>query len=76
VSDPRAPEWQEALEAHLDWWQQIVDQNRANGCAFLTICPEFGPPPYQPTLPYTRQPVANVREVIGAMLELLKQRLH
>jgi sugar phosphate isomerase/epimerase len=75
VSDPRAPEWQAALEAHLDWWQKIVDYRRREGAELLTICPEFGPPDYMPTLPYTRQPVVDLFQVNCHMKELLKQRL-
>jgi hypothetical protein len=28
-----------------------------------TVCPEFGPPPYLPTLPYSGKPVADLGEV-------------
>lgn len=75
VSDPRAPEWREALEAHLRWWQAIVDLHRARGSTQLTICPEFGPPGYMPTLPYTRQPVADLWEINLYMRTLLAERL-
>lgn len=33
VSDPRAPEWQRAVEVHLGWWQRIVDRRRRPGAA-------------------------------------------
>jgi hypothetical protein len=75
VTDPRAPEWQEAVAAHLGWWQRIVDHHRASGSAILTICPEFGPPGYMPTLPYTRQPVADLWELNCYMKDLLQKRL-
>jgi sugar phosphate isomerase/epimerase len=75
VNDPRAPEWQPAVEAHLGWWQNIVDHRRQEGAELLTICPEFGPPGYMPTLPYTRQPVADLWEVNCYMKDLLEQRL-
>jgi sugar phosphate isomerase/epimerase len=75
VSDPRAPEWQKALETHLGWWQRIIDRRRADGTEQLTICPEFGPPDYMPTLPYTRQPVADLWEINCHMKELLQKRL-
>lgn len=76
VNDPRAPEWQAAVETHLGWWQRIVDCRRAAGSAVLTICPEFGPPDYMPTLPYTRQPLADLWEINVSMKELLQRRLH
>lgn len=75
VSDPRAPEWRDALQAHLAWWQAIVDRHCEAGAESLTICPEFGPPPYLPTLPYTRQPVADLWEINAAMRDLLRDRL-
>ena len=28
VSDPRAPEWAEAVEAHLKWWDRVVAHKR------------------------------------------------
>jgi sugar phosphate isomerase/epimerase len=75
VSDPRAPEWSEAVEAHLAWWQAIVRHNRQIGTPALAITPEFGPPAYMPTLPYTRQPVASLWEVNVYMMEMLKSKL-
>jgi hypothetical protein len=75
VSDPRAPEWQPAVEAHLAWWQRIVDHRRRDGAELLTVCPEFGPPDYMPTLPYTRQPVADLWELNCHMKRLLESRL-
>jgi len=75
VSDPRAPEWQPALETHLGWWQKIVDFRRQEGAQLLTICPEFGPPDYMPTLPYTRQPVVDLWQVNCHMKNLLQKRL-
>jgi sugar phosphate isomerase/epimerase len=75
VSDPRAPEWRQALVAHLGWWQRIVDCRRREGAEQLSICPEFGPPGYMPTLPYTRQPVADLWEINCHMKGLLQERL-
>jgi sugar phosphate isomerase/epimerase len=75
VSDPRAPEWQDALETHIRWWQAIVDRHRNLGSRFLTVCPEFGPPGYMPTLPFTRQPVGSQWEINLFMKEVLQRRL-
>ena len=75
VSDPRAPESQAALEIHIRWWRAIVDRHLTRGSAFLTVCPEFGPPGYMPTLPFTRQPVANQWEINLFMKDLLQHRL-
>ncbi|MBI5833382.1 MAG: sugar phosphate isomerase/epimerase [Armatimonadetes bacterium] len=75
VPDPRAPEWQPAVDAHVGWWQRIVDHQRAQGRETMTICPEFGPPGYMPTLPFTRQPVTSLWEVNLHMKDLLAARL-
>ncbi|HMN61316.1 MAG TPA: TIM barrel protein [Anaerolinea sp.] len=75
VSDPRAPEWRPALRAHLGWWQRIADQRKAAGAEVLTITPEFGPPDYMQTLPFTRQPVNDLRSVNLAMREILAKEL-
>ena len=75
VNDPRAPEWREAVDIHVQWWQRIVDIRKREGVKILTICPEFGPPDYMATLPYSRQPVADLWEVNCYMRDLLKARL-
>lgn len=75
ITDPRAPEWQAAVETHLQWWQQIVTHHQKLGTKILTICPEFGPPHYMMTQPYTRQPVTDLWEINCYMKDLLKKRL-
>ncbi len=75
VTDPRAPEWKNALDAHVAWWQAIVDNRKKAGDAFLTICPEFGPPDYQVTLPGTGKPISDLWEINRAMRDILRQRL-
>ncbi len=74
VPDPRAPEYEEALDCHVAWWDAIVSQRRKEGCKIVTITPEFGPHPYMPSLPFTRQPVTDQWEVNKHMKELLTQR--
>ena len=63
VPDPRAPEYQYCLDAFENWWQLIWDAQEARGVAKTTLTPEYGPPGYLQTLPYTRQPVADLWEV-------------
>jgi sugar phosphate isomerase/epimerase len=75
VSDPRAPEWQPAVEAHFHWWKKIADLKRHNGDPYLTIAPEFGPPPYLPTLPFTQMPVASQWDINCHMMQWLRARL-
>lgn len=74
VTHPFAPENKKALDAHLAWWDQIVEMRQKEGCGELTICPEFGPIPYMPTLPFTNQPLVDLWEVNHSMMEFLKSR--
>jgi Xylose isomerase-like TIM barrel len=46
VIDPALPQYAEALQAHLQIWDQWIEQRKAEGAASCTITPEFGPPPY------------------------------
>jgi hypothetical protein len=63
VPDPRAPEYQYCLDAFERWWQLIWDAQEARGLAASTLTPEYGPPGYLHTLPYTRQPVVDLWEI-------------
>ena len=74
VTDPRAPEHAQALEAHLGWWDRIVGRHRERGTEVLTVTPEFGPYPYMPSLPYTVQPVADQWAINVHMMETLRGR--
>lgn len=74
VTDPRAPEWQQALNYHLKWWDAIISNHKKIGSKTITITPEFGPPNYMPILPFTQQPVANQWEINNWIKDLLKAR--
>lgn len=74
VTDPRAPEWQEALQHHLAWWDAIVAARRADGTKVLVILPEFGPVPYMTLDPKTGQPLGDQWEINLYMRDLLKVR--
>lgn len=73
VSDPRAPEWEGAVKAHFAWWDKVVERKKAEGKP-ITFLTEFGPPDYLPTLPYTRQPVANQWDINVYILQTLRKR--
>lgn len=73
VNDPRAPEWESTLNAHLAWWDRVVETHRANGNP-LTVTTEFGPPAYMPVMPYTQLPIGNQWEINLFMMNLLKKR--
>jgi len=69
VPDPRAPEYQRHLEAHEGWWQMVWDAQIARGQTISTLTPEFGPPDYLHTLPYSNMPVADLGEICNWMAQ-------
>jgi sugar phosphate isomerase/epimerase len=75
VPDPRAPEWRGALRAHLTWWRRTIESCRRKQHDILTICPEFGPPPYTVTLPQNGRPVADLWEINCWMRDWLRKEL-
>ncbi|OAQ42009.1 xylose isomerase [Pedobacter psychrophilus] len=76
VSDPRSKQWGSELEAHLNWWDKIVENRAASNSNLLTITPEFGPYPYMPAIPFTKMPIANQWDINVYMMNLLKERYH
>ena len=75
IPDPRAPEWEYAVTRHLQLWQKIIDQHKEDAKENLYITPEFGPPAYMHTAPFTNQPVGDVWEQNVYMKDLLARRL-
>ncbi|GGD64697.1 hypothetical protein GCM10011514_30900 [Emticicia aquatilis] len=73
VNDPRAPEWESAVKAHLAWWDRVLERKMKAG-ETMTILTEFGPPNYLPTLPYTQQPVADQWAINVCMMQMLRKR--
>ncbi|MEJ0081485.1 MAG: TIM barrel protein [Puia sp.] len=73
VNDPRAPEWDHAVKAHFAWWDKVVELKKQKG-EVLTVLTEFGPPDYMPTLPYTRQPLADQWAMNVYMMQQLRNR--
>jgi hypothetical protein len=63
VPDPRAPEYRRHLEAHEAWWRLVWAAQEKRGVRVSTLTPEFGPPDYLHTLPYTRAPVSDLAEI-------------
>lgn len=60
VPDPAAPEYATELAWHEQQWDQIHQQRSAAGAETFTFTPEYGPPGYLHTLPYTNVPVADL----------------
>jgi hypothetical protein len=75
IPDPRASEWQYAVEMHLGLWQEIIKQHKDRGSESLFVTPEFGPPAYMHTAPFTNQPVGDAWEQNVYMKELLASQL-
>ena len=69
ITDPRDPEWNEAMQFHLQCWDKVIALNNS-----ITITPEFGPSPYMMNLPFTHQAVADQWEINEYMMNLLKER--
>lgn len=73
VNHPFAPEWESYLNQYLKWWTAILDYHKHND--EFTITPEFGPYPYMPEQPFTKEPLANQGELIIQMKNYLKTAL-
>ena len=73
VPDPRAQEWKEALDHHLQWWDDVIACKRKKQ-AVMTITPEFGPYPYMVHLPYTDKPISNQWDINCFMMDTLRAR--
>jgi len=74
ITDPRAPEWKEALDFHLQCWDKVIAIKKKESAELMTITSEFGAPPYLPLLPYTKQPVVSQWDVNVFIMQLLKER--
>ncbi|UXX80995.1 sugar phosphate isomerase/epimerase [Reichenbachiella carrageenanivorans] len=74
VPDPRANEWNVELQTFLGWWDRIIDRARKEDLSHFTITTEFGPFPYMPIVPHTKQPLTSQWEVNVFMKNLLDQR--
>lgn len=70
VADPRAPEFAPHLEAHERWWTLVWDAQRRRGDTVSTLCPEFGPRPYQQELPCSQTPTSD----LGAICDWQAER--
>jgi len=74
VPDPRVGvglKWTEHFEK---WWDRVIEARLAEDRPFLTINPEFGPPPYQPVDPVTEKPLADIWDVCLWMTERFRTR--
>ncbi|WP_309383234.1 sugar phosphate isomerase/epimerase family protein [Cerasicoccus frondis] len=75
VPDPLAPEYREWTERHTALWMRIIEARQTANAPYLTITPEFGPPPYMPVEPFTGRPLADAWEVNVKFKDYLKSVL-
>lgn len=75
VMDPRAPEWADAVKAHLQWWAKVAKKTAARNELF-TVTPEFGPYPYMVHVPYTQAPISSQWDINFFMMEMIRKRLN
>jgi sugar phosphate isomerase/epimerase len=74
VWDPANIEYAEALEAHLEIWDKIVEQMKEKRLPYFTITPEFGPPPYMVPGNRNISMAAEQWRLNNWMKDFLKQR--
>ena len=74
VNDPRAPEWKEALDRHVEIWEDVI-LNQWSKNRPVTITTEFGPPNYMPTEPVTMKPLSDQWEVNVFIMNYLNERI-
>ena len=74
IPDPRVPEWQEAVDIHIGWWERIIERNRKEGKEIFTITSEFGPYPYMTIMPFTQQPITDQWEINVYMMNMLRSK--
>jgi len=74
VPDPRDPIWSRHLEAHERWWEMTWAAANARGVETVTLTPEFGPPPYLQTLPFSGAPVSDLEDICDWMARRQLQR--
>ena len=73
VNNPFAPEWAHHLARYRSWWQEIIEHHTEANKSHFTITPEFGPFPYMPQAPFSRDPMADQWQVNLQMKQYLQQ---
>lgn len=63
VPHPAAPEYTEALVSHQSWWELIWQSQKDRRYTLSTMTPEFGPDGYLHEAPFSREPVADLRDL-------------
>jgi len=74
VADPRVGSGLRWTEFFERWWDRIIESRLRDNRQFLTINPEFGPPPYQQVNPADDTPLANIWDVCLWMTDRFRTR--
>ncbi len=75
VTNPFAPEWGKYLDQYVTWWKGIIQLKQQLKHSELSITPEFGPYPYMPQMPFTKEPLADQIQLNLDMKNYLQQHL-
>jgi len=75
ITAPFAPEWSTQLTSFLSFWQKMMDTAKQKGLSGITVTPEFGPFPYMPEIPFTRQAFYNQHSMNVTIKEWLEDEL-
>ncbi|WP_111683628.1 sugar phosphate isomerase/epimerase [Winogradskyella tangerina] len=73
VNHPFAPEWETYLNRFIAWWKDILNYHSDKNQ--YTITPEFGPYPYMPQQPFTKEPLVDQHAINVEMKDYLKTKL-
>ena len=74
VAHPAVPQYANEMTTIKGWWEEIFAARRAAGAIYQTFTPEFGPPGYMQTLPFTGQPVSDLFEINHWMRKRIKAK--
>lgn len=70
ITHPGDPAWLDHVELHRSWWATAIEAADARG-ETMSVSPEFGPPPYMVTMPFSGEPIVDLVEVNAAMRDML-----
>lgn len=73
VNNPFAPEWDSYLNQFITWWKQIIEIHYETDA--FTITPEFGPFPYMPQKPFSKEPLSIQADVNIQLVNYLKEKI-
>ena len=74
LADPRNPAYRDWVDLSVGFWTRIREHLAAEGRDFMTVTPEFGPPPYAPLSGISEQPTADPWQSNHWMREELTRR--